>query len=391
MAKTTHPGIESYETAKGVRYRARYRKPDGSSTDKRGFKTIRDAKLFLASTSVSKAKGLYIDPSASRATISDLHPTWRRKKNGLKISHTRNLDMAWRVYVEPRWGGTPVSSITADDVEEWIEDLNEGKAVNARDSPAPASLSASSVLRCVGILAGILDDAERAGRIHRNPARRTTNRPRKHSAKTRRYLTDAEVAALVENVHDSTRSILVGFLAYTGLRWGEAVGLRVRDLNMLRRRAHVNQNAVEIDGVIHIETPKTWEKRTVPFPQIFDLPLASLCEGKAPDDLVFGRDGDYMRQPHSTKSWFHTALKDAGIERLTPHDLRHTAASLAIASGAHVKAVQRMLGHKSAAMTLDTYSDLFDSDLDDVASRLNERASRADVGRAWAEARHQKQ
>ena len=53
---------------------------------------------------------------------------------------------------------------------------------------------------------------------------------------------------------------------------------------------------------------------------------------------------------------------------MTPHDLRHTAASLAISAGANVKAVQRMLGHASASMTLDVYSDLFDDDLDAVAA-----------------------
>lgn len=56
----------------------------------------------------------------------------------------------------------------------------------------------------------------------------------------------------------------------------------------------------------------------------------------------------------------------------TPHDIRHTAASLAISAGAHVKAVQRMLGHSSATTTLDTYADLFDADLDLVAASLNE-------------------
>lgn len=77
------------------------------------------------------------------------------------------------------------------------------------------------------------------------------------------------------------------------------------------------------------------------------------------------------------KGWFANAVRRAqefapSIPRLTPHDLRHTAASLAISSGANVKAVQRMLGHASAAMTLDTYADLFDDDLDAVASRLND-------------------
>lgn len=79
-------------------------------------------------------------------------------------------------------------------------------------------------------------------------------------------------------------------------------------------------------------------------------------------------------------------LRTAEIERLTPHDLRHTAASLAVSAGANVKVLQGILGHKSAAMTLDTYADLFDDDLDNVASLLNTRAnSAADVGNVWAD------
>lgn len=65
------------------------------------------------------------------------------------------------------------------------------------------------------------------------------------------------------------------------------------------------------------------------------------------------------------------------MARVTPHDLRHTAASLAISAGANVKAVQRMLGHASAAMTLDTYAELFEDDLDAVASALDQQRSEA--------------
>ncbi len=64
-------------------------------------------------------------------------------------------------------------------------------------------------------------------------------------------------------------------------------------------------------------------------------------------------------------------LGDRDFARLTPHDLRHTAASLAVSAGANVKALQRMLGHASAAMTLDRYADLFDDDLDTVADALD--------------------
>ena len=61
----------------------------------------------------------------------------------------------------------------------------------------------------------------------------------------------------------------------------------------------------------------------------------------------------------------------ADLHHLTPHELRHTAASLAVSAGANVKAVQKMLGHASAAMTLDVYSGLFDDDLDGVADRMD--------------------
>lgn len=65
-----------------------------------------------------------------------------------------------------------------------------------------------------------------------------------------------------------------------------------------------------------------------------------------------------------------TAAVKIGVAGLTPHKLRHTAASLAIAAGANVKVVQQMLGHKSATMTLDLYGHLFGDQLDEVADAL---------------------
>lgn len=78
-------------------------------------------------------------------------------------------------------------------------------------------------------------------------------------------------------------------------------------------------------------------------------------------------------------SWFAGAVKRSGIPRITPHDLRLSAASFAVSAKASVKAVQKMLGHSSAAMTLDVYADLFDDDLDAVADALDNAASRSDV------------
>jgi len=103
----------------------------------------------------------------------------------------------------------------------------------------------------------------------------------------------------------------------------------------------------------------------VPLPQFLIEPLAAACRGKARDEIVFpARHGGYSRPPVD-KKWFSGAVARCGradptFPRVTAHDLRHTATSLAVSAGANVKAVQKMLGHASAVMTLDTYADLFD-------------------------------
>ena len=78
-----------------------------------------------------------------------------------------------------------------------------------------------------------------------------------------------------------------------------------------------------------------------------------------------------LRNLNFRRGCFDQAAKVVGLRGLTPHELRHTAASLAVSEGANVKSVQRMLGHASGAMTLDVYSGLFDDDLDAVADRLD--------------------
>jgi integrase len=88
-----------------------------------------------------------------------------------------------------------------------------------------------------------------------------------------------------------------------------------------------------------------------------------------------------LRNSNFRHQVFDPAVHRAGLAPLTPHDLRDTAASLAVASGATVKAVQRMLGRASAAMTLDVYAGLFDDELGDVADRMSEAAEAARVVR----------
>ncbi|WP_235562448.1 tyrosine-type recombinase/integrase [Microbacterium sp. Root1433D1] len=250
-------------------------------------------------------------------------------------------------------------------MQDWVAELSRDRA-------------ATTVLRAHGVLAAVLDVAVKYRRVSRNVARGVAL-PRK-VPKSKPYLTHEQVAALAAA---ATYPVLVLFLAYTGLRWGEATGLRVKHVDALRRRVSVQENAVLVGGVVHVGTPKTHEARSVPYPAFLSLEIARLCEGKRREDLLFGDGVTHMRLPNSVRGWFAFAVKrvreaDDEFPRVTPHDLRHTAASLAISAGANVKAVQRMLGHASASMTLDTYADLFDDDLDGVADALDQ-ARRAAV------------
>ena len=183
--------------------------------------------------------------------------------------------------------------------------------------------------------------------------------------------------------------------------------MRVKDLDLLRRRVQVAQNAVSVGAEVVVGTPKTHHRRVVPVPAFVADRLGAVCSGKGPDDLLFpNRTGGYAKPP-GANTWFSGAVercqtavlkvreaeKAAAGEAVTPlfprvtaHALRHTAVSLAISAGANVKAIQKMLGHASAAMTLDTYADLFDDDLDAVADALDAAVSGASVVRLVSKA-----
>ena len=351
--------IEAYETKKGLKlWRVRYRRPDGKSTDKSGFRTKREATLWLNNLEVAKSEGNYINPAAGKATVRDLGTAWMARQADWKPSYRYTMESTWETHVLPKWGDYQVSKITRADVQEWVAGLDRSRSVTSR---------------CVTILSSILDDAVADSLIHSNRA--TNIALPKTSKKPRVYLDHKQVEAFA--IAAGENGVIIRTLAYTGLRWGELAGLHGPDVDTVGRRIHVNRNAVQVGSRIVVGTPKTHELRTVPIPAFLAVELLE----RVGEGIVFpSRAGGYQRAPRASeakRSWWRTAVLESGIPDVTPHGLRHTAASLAIQAGAHVKAVQRMLGHSSAAMTLDRYSALFDSDLEAVASALEGSRARA--------------
>ena len=370
--------VSKYRTASGAtRYRVRYRTPDRRQTDKKGFLTKRDAEAFAASVEVSKLRGEYVAPRDARVLVGELGAAWLERQRGhLKPSGYAVIETTWRLRVEPRWGGVALGDIWPTAVQQWVADLGRSTDDDVR------SLGAATIKRAHFVLQRILADAVRDNLIAKNAA--TGVKLPRTSRKRPVYLTHAQVGSLAAAAGEYEGLVL--FLSYTGLRWGEAVGLRVHDLDMLRRRATISQNAVQSGRKSHVGAPKSHRQRTVPLPAFLLPYLGRQCEGKARDTLLWSsNDETHLRRPHPTSGWFAKAVKESRVPRVTPHDLRHTAASLAVSAGANVKAVQKMLGHASAAMTLDVYADLFDDDLEAVATALNNARSRESVGKMWAQ------
>jgi integrase len=259
--------------------------------------------------------------------------------------------------------------------------------------PRPESrpLSAARKKQIYRVLCSILDLAVEDGRLPRNPAKSASGStkgmtPKASTHRTHRYLSHKQLHAVADSIHPDSRALLL-VLGYAGLRWGEATALRVQDIDLLRSRLNVRQAASDVAGVLTYTTPKNHATRTVPMPAFLRAELEPLLDGKSMTDLLFtAPQGGAWRNANFRSRRFDKAVAAAGLQSLTPHELRHTAASLAVQAGANVKAIQRMLGHQSAAMTLDVYADLFDSDLESVATRLDSAVSelRADSVRTEA-------
>jgi integrase len=142
---------------------------------------------------------------------------------------------------------------------------------------------------------------------------------------------------------------------------------------LLGRRIHVNRAMAEVRGRAVVGTPKDHEIRSVPVPAFLVDELAAHLAGRAADTLAFpAPGGGFLRNGNFRRNVFDAAVERAGVTGVTPHGLRHTAASLAIQAGATVVVVQRMLGHSSPTVTLNVYAHWFADDLDTVAERLHE-------------------
>lgn len=342
-------------------WRARYRDPAGKE-HARHFRRRLDAERWLASIENAKHRGEWIDPSLSRITVGEWAAKWLEAQVQLKPLTRERYKNILNVQILPQWQNVRLAEVTHADVVAWVA------ALQAR------GYAAATIRQTHRVLSLMLALAVRDRRLSYNPAEgvRLPRVVRKEPV----FLTHEQVDRLAAACPGF--ELLIRLLAYTGLRWGEATALQVKCIDLIRRRLEVVRSAIDLGRQVSYGTPKTHQRRSVPIPRSLVDDLAKHLAGKQPEDLVFcSPRGAALRNHNFRSRVFSPAAVAIGVPQLTPHDLRHTAASLAVQAGANVKAVQRMLGHASAAMTLDVYAGLFGDDLDAVADRLDEAAARA--------------
>lgn len=355
---------------KGKRWRARYVDPNGVERSQ-SFDTKAAAQRWLDSDVTTKVvTGTWVDPDRSGVLFSVVAEKWHATKKLRKPKTVAGYRSLLDTLVLPRWGAVPLRDIEFEDIQAWVVAMSESGGYRFKGK----GLSASRVVQAYQVLDQVLRFAIKAKRLAVNPADEI-DLPQ-ISPGEKRYLTHAQVRRLA--LASGRFRTLVFVLAYTGIRFGEAIALRPNDIDLTRRRINIARSATRVAGQGVVETDtKNHTTRAVPLPAFLVEYLIPLVEGDSAGERVFeGRAGGFLSLGEFRWA-FDRAASLTDLEGVVPHGLRHTAASLAISAGANIKVVQKMLGHKTATLTLDLYGHLFDDDLDPVADAMNRGALEA--------------
>ncbi len=366
--------IQRRERGGTTRWVARYRAEDGTERSKTFDRKV-DAETWLSTQKADQARGEWVDPQLGRISFREFARRWEDNLHGLRPNTVALNTGILHNHLLPRFADRQLSTLTPTDVKAMV-----GEAMAEGYAP-------STVRRMVFVLSLILDEAILEGRLARNvtagvklPADTST---------PMRFLEPDEVAHLAETFRPHYRPLMYT-AAYVGLRWGELAGLKPERVDLLRRTIVITEQLVEVGGHLPFGPPKTSaSKRTVSVPAgLVELLTEHL--GRRPvrtSGLVFPTaSGTPMRRSNFRKVW-KRAVERAGwgeehrLEGLTFHELRHTAAALAIAQGAHPLTIKERLGHSSIRTTMDTYGHLFPAQDEALAEALDGLFRGSDAGR----------
>ncbi|MFT4469752.1 tyrosine-type recombinase/integrase [Arthrobacter sulfonylureivorans] len=308
-------------------------------------------------------------PRARDITVGALYADWMRllTTQGLRgrpiaASTAANYRKNWHRHIAPRWSSTPVDQVHWRDVGEWIAGLQAGSR----------GQSGNNTRRRVALMfIRLMRHSVYLELLPENPATDATGRagyvPRAPVEKRRIYLSMPELQDLAG--HCAPWTDLIMLAGTTGLRWGEITALHARDFRSTPDGwlLEVLRSWKEGDAGAPSPNTKNGGTRTVPVP---DKVAAMVLGARPAEGLLFrspgrgGVPGGRLHHSNFAARVLRPAAAGAGLDPApTFHDLRHTAVSLILHSTKDVKLAQRIAGHSSAQLTLDTYAELFEQTL----------------------------
>jgi len=308
-------------------------------------------------------------PRPECPTLSALAGQWQRTRKGVLAPNTlAEVEVDLRLRIAPVLGRVPINEITRQQVDELVADLLRRGA------------SVRMVRGVVSTLRRLLQAAVEWGYIAENPARRVRlPAPETHTRQAHeRVLSMDELSRLIRSCAGSLRTeTLIRAMAESGLRRGEVIGLGWDDVDLVGLRLHVRRSVSDVHGVREERTTKGKRSRRAAISDEFAARLAQwkqVSGGQGATGYVWpGRDGTPMGA-HSPNQSLARVLRRArlvdtsGVPLVTPHGLRHTAASLMLAAGVPLIVVSRQLGHANPNVTAQVYAHLLsDSQLDEAA------------------------
>ena len=267
-------------------------------------------------------------------------------------------------HIAPHVGSVKLAKLSGSQVNALYAKLAQSGAKDGRHG-----LSAMTIHHVHSCLHKACKDAVRWGHIARNPLD-AADPPRKKGDGTRemRTWTKEQLKAFLETVHDDRLHSLWHTIAMTGMRRGEALGLRWSDVDFENARLSVRRALIPTNREVVVSEPKTAKGRRVVAldPVTVEVLKAQaarqldeqkeLDEGWAESGLVFTAENGAALDPESVSRYWRQAIKKAMLPPIRLHDLRHTHATLALQAGVHPKVVSERLGHATVSITLDTYS-----------------------------------
>lgn len=302
----------------------------------------------------------------SRTTLeaSSRKPTTKALMRSLIASHVKTAKI----------GALQLAKLRPSHFDAWVLDLR-AKTKTVRGAPARA-LSDATVQRVFRVLSVVLDGAVRDGNLAANPARKVEQpTAQRHEA---RVLTSAEVRAILDAAqaidaepgwrsHNYPMFVLI---AATGLRKGEALALRWDDVDFEAGTVAVRGTLSRVDGKLIVTTPKTKSSRRVlPIPdgvvRVLRAHRAAQLEDRMRAANVWQNTGHVFAtatgapiDPRNALRSIQAAARRAGVEDVDVHALRHSAATVMLEGGVHLKAVSELLGHAGTQVTADIYAHL---------------------------------